>query len=116
MSEIVSNIHMGKEGEAYVLDRNGNVIGHSNPTKVIEQVNTIEEAKSGNPSLQPLAQLHEKMLAGEKGFGTYTYEGEAKLFGYAPISGEQSWSIGVAARRMNFWLTCTLASLPSLPL
>ena len=49
------------------------------PLKVIEQVNTIEEAKSDS-SLQPLAQLHEKMLAGEKGFGTYTYEGEAKLF------------------------------------
>ena len=101
LSEIVSNIHMGKEGEAYVLDRNGNVIGHSNPTKVIEQVNTIEEAKSDS-SLQPLAQLHEKMLAGEKGFGTYTYEGEAKLFGYAPISGEQSWSIGVAAHQDEF--------------
>jgi methyl-accepting chemotaxis protein len=101
LSELVSNLRMGNEGEAYVLDENGNVIGHTDPSFVTDQVNIINQAKS-DAALKPLAQLHEKMLAGNSGFDSYTYQGQAKLFGYAPIEGGEGWSIGVVAHQDEF--------------
>ena len=90
LTEIVSSLHIGKSGQAYILDEYGNVIGHPDPSYVADGVNMIEQAKS-DKSVADIAAIHERMIKGESGFDTYKFGGDNKIFGYTPIEGEQGW-------------------------
>ncbi|WP_238882034.1 methyl-accepting chemotaxis protein [Clostridium sp. YIM B02551] len=94
LSNFVKSIKIGDAGIAYALDGKGNVIVHPDSVLVYRQENVIEKAKSDS-SLTALADIEKKMIKGEKGTGSYTYEGETKFIGYAPIEGT-NWSIAVA--------------------
>ncbi len=41
-----------------------------------------------------MVKLQEKMVKGETGVGIYSYNGERKILGYAPII-SANWSIGI---------------------
>ena len=43
---------------------------------------------------EELRKLTRSMTAGEKGFGKYTYAGQEKYLGYAPVPGTH-WTLGV---------------------
>lgn len=101
LTDIVINLRMGENGVAYVLDSHGNVIGHKDQTYVESGSNMIELAKSG-ASVADIAEVHEHMLRGETGFGTYKFAQDTKLFGYAPIGGQQNWSIGIEVSKSDF--------------
>ncbi|WP_303900560.1 methyl-accepting chemotaxis protein [Anaerotruncus colihominis] len=101
LTDIVSNLHIGESGQAYILDEYGSVIGHPNPSYVVDGVNIIDQAKSDR-SVADIAAIHERMIRGESGFDTYKFDGDSKIFGYAPIVGEQGWSIGIEASKSEF--------------
>ena len=46
LTEIVSGLHIGESGQAYILDEYGDVIGHPDPSYVVDGVNIIDQAKS----------------------------------------------------------------------
>ncbi len=94
LSDIVSNLSMGNNGVAYVLDNRGNVIGHRDPSIVEEGSNMIEAAKT-DPSVADVAAVNQRMLQGETGFGAYNFYGDNKFVGFAPIDGNQKWSIAI---------------------
>ena len=101
LTEIVSGLHIGESGQAYILDEYGDVIGHPDPSYVVDGVNIIDQAKSDR-SVADIAAIHERMIRGESGFDTYKFDGDSKIFGYAPILGEQGWSIGIEASKSEF--------------
>lgn len=101
LTEIVQHLNIGESGQAYILDAYGNMIAHPDPTYVSNRVNIINQAKS-DKSMAPIAAIQERMLKGETGFATYQYGGDGKIFGYAPIAGEQGWSIGISASQTEF--------------
>ena len=101
LTEIVSGLHIGESGQAYILDEYGDVIGHPDPSYVVDGVNIIDQAKSDR-SVADIAAIHERMIRGESGFDTYKFDGDSKIFGYAPIVGEQGWSIGIEASKSEF--------------
>lgn len=101
LSEIVVNLAMGEDGVAYVLDERGNVIAHRDPEVVQEGANMIVAAESDD-SYADIAAVHEHMLQGEKGFGTYRFYDDNKLVGYAPIGGKQQWSIAIETSQREF--------------
>ncbi len=91
---IVADITYGSEGRAFVLDKNGTKIAHSNIDLVINGDNDFENVKV-NPDLESLVKLQQKMVNGEKGAGKYRYNGANKFMGYAPIA-QTEWSIAIA--------------------
>lgn len=101
LNEIVISINVSKNGSAYMLDKDGNVIAHKNIELVENKDNSIEQAKT-DPSQKAVAKLEAKMIAGETGFGQYTYNGVSKFLAYAPISGTNGWSIAINAPSMDF--------------
>lgn len=101
LTDIVADLSMGDNGFAYVLDHRGNVIGHKDSKYVVEGSNMIEAAKSDS-SVADIAAVHERMLRGEIGFDSYNFFGDNKLVGFAPIGGEQSWSICVEVSQHEF--------------
>ncbi len=101
LSDIVSNLSMGNDGVAYVLDNRGNVIGHREASIVKEGSNMIEAAKT-DPSVADVAAVNQRMIQRETGFGTYNFYGDNKFVGFAPIDGNQEWSIAIEASQREF--------------
>ena len=101
LSDIVVNLAMGNDGVAYVLDHNGNVIGHRERAIVEEGSNMINAAKT-DASLEDVAALNQRMVQRETGTGAYQLYGDNKFVGFAPIDGNQEWSIAIEASQREF--------------
>lgn len=111
LQEMVSDIKFSENSCAYILNNSGVTIAHSNnQTLVDNQSNTIEEAKNDS-SLAALAELETKMIAGESGYGTYTFEGVEKFAAYAPIADTNGWSICVSAPSADFMSQTNAATM-----
>lgn len=101
LSDIVVNLSMGNDGVAYILDNKGNVIGHRERSVVESGSNMIEAAKT-DASVADVAAVNQRMIQGETGFGAYTFYGDNKFVGFAPIDGNQQWSIAIEASQREF--------------
>lgn len=101
LSDIVVNLSMGSDGMAYILDKKGNVIGHRERSLVEEGSNMIEAAKTDS-GVADVAAVNQRMIQGETGFGSYNFYGDNKLVGYAPIGGNQEWSIAIETSQREF--------------
>ncbi len=101
LSDIVVNLAMGNDGVAYVLDNKGNVIGHRERSVVEEGSNMIEAAKTDS-SVADVAAVNQRMIQRETGFGSYNFYGDNKFVGFAPIGGNQEWSIAIEASQREF--------------
>lgn len=101
LSDIVVNLSMGNDGVAYILDNKGNVIGHRERSVVESGSNMIEAAKT-DASVADVAAVNQRMIQGETGFGAYTFYGDNKFVGFAPIDGNQEWSIAIETSQREF--------------
>lgn len=101
LSDIVVNLAIGTDGVAYVMDKKGDIIGHRERSVVEEGSNMIEAAKS-DPSVADVAAVNQRMIQGETGFGSYNFYGDNKFVGFAPIGGDQNWSIAIEASQREF--------------
>ena len=99
--DIVTDLTVGSDGVSYILDKHGNVIGHPDRSFIEESANMIEIAKE-TPGVQSVADVNKLMIAGESGFAAYNYFGDNKLVGYAQISPELGWSIGIETSQHEF--------------
>ncbi len=97
LSEITNNITFGKSGKAFMINKLGTTIAHSNKDLVINMDNDFESFKT-DPKLKSLVELEKKMVEGETGAGEYEYNGTFKYLGYAPVK-STGWSIAIAAPR-----------------
>ncbi len=104
LNDIMATIEVSENSSAYMLDKNGNTIAHLNMDSVLNQENTVEDAKTDS-SLAELSALESKMVAGETGFGSYSYGGVSKYLAYSPVSGTDGWSLGVNAYTSDFMAT-----------
>lgn len=101
MNDIVKGINVSKGGAAYMLDDNGNTIAHPNMDLVISKSNTAKDAESDS-SLKALAKFETDMVHGNKGVGTYQYDGVKKLLAYAPVENSGGWSVAINAPVSDF--------------
>jgi len=95
LSAVTNQITFGESGKAYMIDKRGVKVAHSNPELVANMVNDIENSKT-DPKLEALAKLEKEMTQGKSGAGEYEYTGIVKHLGYAPVKGTD-WSLAVAA-------------------
>lgn len=101
LNDIVTQIHVSGNGSAYLLNSGGYTIAHKNMDNVMNQENTMEDAKTDS-KLAKLAELESNMASGKSGFGRYSYGGVNKFLAYAPINGTSGWSIGINAPVSDF--------------
>lgn len=97
LSNITNDIVIGETGKAFMINKSGTTIAHSNKDLVFNQDNDFENIKT-DPELKSLVELETLMAEGRTGAGQYEYGGIAKYMGYAPVS-STGWSIAVAAPR-----------------
>lgn len=95
LSRICSQIEFGKSGYSFLFADDGRIIAHPD-YNLVDMDNDVINIKSNFE----LAELAKKMLAGEKGVDNYTYNGEHKIIGFAPV-GSTGWAIGVTAEKQE---------------
>lgn len=100
LSDLTKNIKIGETGSSYIIDSMGNTIAHDNAENILNQVNAIKSAESDS-GMAGMAAVQKKMVAGERGFDTYIYQGTRKMLGYSPI-GINGWSIGLSGSTSEF--------------
>jgi len=106
LQSIISEIQIGEEGDAYILDREGTTIAALEEEEVLSQENLVREMAS-NPNdkyIQELGSIEQKMIAGEQGVDTYTYpeDNTEYIQGYTPIPGTDGWSVAVTINQDEF--------------
>lgn len=100
LNDIMRSIKVGKGGTAFMLDSRGITIADIDSSLVgVEDSVALGQT---NPRLRKYSEICKKMVAGENGTGTYSYNGKTKVVAYSPIPGTDGWSIGVAAVRNEF--------------
>jgi len=99
LSELTDQVKFGKSGNAFMINKDGTTISHSNKDLVMKMYNAINEAKKDN-SLQALADVEKTMALGKTGMDQYQYGGVDKFVGYAPVKGT-NWSIAVVISKVE---------------
>lgn len=95
LCDIVKDIKYGETGKAFMINKSGTTIAHSNKDLVKNMDNDFESVKK-DKELQSLVDLEKQMTEGKSGYGTYTYSGITKYMGYAPVE-NTDWSVALAA-------------------
>lgn len=93
LSLIIEDISIRETGKAFMINKEGITIAHQNKELVYNMDNDFENVKE-DPSLESLVELEKLMIEGKTGYGSYSYNGQDKFLGYAPVS-NTGWSIGV---------------------
>lgn len=106
LQSIISEIQIGEEGDAYILDKEGTTIAALDTEEVLSHENLIREMAS-NPNdryIQELGSIELKMVAGESGVERYTYPEDNVNYiqGYTSIPGTDGWSVGVTISEDEF--------------
>lgn len=100
LNDIMRSISVGDGGTAFMLDRNGITIADLD-SSLVGVENSVALGDT-NPRLKKYSSICKKMITGEDGTGTYSYNGKTKVVAYSPVPGTDGWSIGVAAVRNEF--------------
>lgn len=100
LNDVMRSIKIGKNGTAFMLDKNGITIADIDSSLVgVEDGLALGDT---NPKLKKYSAICRRMVAGEDGTGTYSYNGKTKMVSYSPVPGTDGWSIGVAVARNDF--------------
>jgi len=100
LNNVMRSIKVGEGGTAFMLDKNGITIADIDSELVgVEDSIALGDT---NPRLKKYSKICKRMIAGEDGTGTYSYNGKTKVVAYSPVPDTDGWSIGVAAVRNEF--------------
>jgi methyl-accepting chemotaxis protein len=95
ISDVIADIKVGENGYCFVDNNECTTVIHKDLDLVKVKDNDFISVKT-DPNLQQIVDIEKKMVAGETGVGSYTYNGNKKYLGYAPVEGT-NWSLAVAA-------------------
>lgn len=84
-----------------MIAKSGVKIAHYNKKLVDNMDNDFENVKKDS-KLQQLVSLEKKMADGEKGSGTYSYNGQQKFLAFAPVQ-NTTWSLAVVADQSEIY-------------
>lgn len=113
LNDVISSINLGKHGTAYMVNREGTVVGHPDQSRVREG-STLAGLSGGNQ------EAISRVTTGETGATEFMVDGENMLVAFSPIRGTQ-WSLVIQVpksdydnminRAMMVAVLCTLAVL-----
>ncbi|WP_018248908.1 methyl-accepting chemotaxis protein [Orenia marismortui] len=86
----IRGLKVGETGYGYLVDQRGNIFAHPSSNGV----NILDNDRNS----QGLLEIGRRMIAGEEGFGRYTFKGEEKYVFYHPIK-RVGWSLALTVPR-----------------
>lgn len=100
LTDIINNVKIGENSEAYLLDREGTTIADKD-IKAIGVKNSIKESSS-DKSLLSFAEADRNLISGKTGFSDIKVDGENYILGYAPVKNSNGWGIGIKVDKSDF--------------
>jgi len=101
LSNLVKDVHYGESGYAYVVNKEGTVIGHKNYDLVLKKFNPVKDSNN-DPKLIPLARAVSHMIKGEKGIAYYHFDNRDTVTAFNPIANTEGWTISVVVDEDEF--------------
>ena len=94
LSNIINEHQFGNTGSGFIVESTGTLVADSSKEVVESQLNIIEQAKH-DAEFASMQDMIELMLTRGSGMTSYTYKGQKRIAGYAPVQGTD-WSVGLA--------------------
>lgn len=85
LNDVISSINLGEHSTAYMVDRKGNITGHTDQSLVLSGSTLAQLGGEDSESLS-------RITAGETGATEFPVDGERILVAFSPIRGTQ-WSL-----------------------
>ncbi|WP_346930821.1 methyl-accepting chemotaxis protein [Clostridium sp.] len=105
LSAIISHVSIGKSGNAFLINKEGNIIAHNDSSLIgTKLLDTVKDSKGS----ENMKNILEKMKSAESGAGDYTLGNNEKYLGFAPIE-STGWCVGVEVSGKDL-----LAEIPEL--
>ena len=99
LSNLIDDITYGETGYAYIINQEGTIIAHKDPTMVEDQINPIALAAQ-DTSMASFASLFEEIIVTDEGVDTYEAYGETHFVSYEPIA-NTDWTLVVDAKKSD---------------
>ncbi len=99
LSDIVGDIVFGENSEAFMINKKGTKVAHSNRELVLNMDNDFENVINDSV-LKSVTELEQKMIEGKIGVGEYEYNGIEKYMAFAPVEGT-NWSFGITSPKSD---------------
>lgn len=93
LSDVLSSINISANGEAFIVNAEGRIMGHRNTDLVREQADMAEYVGTDV--------IEKKVVSGETGLMAYEYKGDTELISYVPINGTD-WYLAIIVPRSDF--------------
>lgn len=93
LNVLVQRTKVGNEGYAFVIDNKGYKVAHKDMNLVLKDDNDLKKAKD-DKSLEKLAEIENKMINKEYGYGTFSSDSGEMIISYAPIP-NTDWSLAL---------------------
>ncbi|EOS26826.1 hypothetical protein C806_00417 [Lachnospiraceae bacterium 3-1] len=93
LSDVLSSINISANGEAFIVNADGQIMGHRNVELVRE--------KTDLASYLDVEAIETKVVSGETGIMTYENEKDTQLVSYVPINGT-NWYLAIIVPRDDF--------------
>ena len=93
LSDVLSSINISANGEAFIVNSDGKIMGHRNTDLVREQADMADYTGVGF--------IEEKVVSGETGIITYGEGKDTVLISYVPINGT-TWHLAIIVPRDDF--------------
>ena len=105
LSSITNDIRYGQNGKAFMINRAGTKIAHSDKQLVMSEDNDFDNVNSDN-ELMPLVEIEQHMIEGKSDVEEYKYKQEDNYLAYYPVE-DTGWSIGliVPKKEVMIWFT-----------
>lgn len=97
LNDVLSNINVGKEGTAFIINENGVFMAHQDTTKIAVRT-TIYDIYGNGRDIQNLAEQMKQGQTGSVGTGAFY---DKQYFSYSPVRGT-NWSLGITAPQHDF--------------
>lgn len=93
LSDVLSSINISANGEAFIVNAEGRIMGHRNTELVREQTDLAEYVRADA--------IESKVVSGETGVMAYEVKGDTELISYVPINGTD-WYLAIIVPRSDF--------------
>ncbi len=93
LSDVLSSVNISANGEAFIVNAEGRIMGHRNTELVREQADLAEYVKADA--------IESKVVSGETGVMAYEVKGDTELISYVSINGTD-WYLAIIVPRSDF--------------
>lgn len=94
LNDVISSINLGKNGMAYMVNREGVVIGHPDQSQVLQK-SLLSQLSAGNE------EAVSRVTTGETGATEFPIDGEEMLVAFSPVRGTQ-WSLVIQIPKSDY--------------